>query len=601
MAHLFSLQHASVSRGGRPIFADVSLSCSDGDRIGIVGPNGGGKSTLINMIASSMIDEGECVRARDARIAIMKQDNELAKHVSVVDFLYGDVKQHEWARDSHIRHLHEGLLADIALETPVEQLSGGQKRRVALVKTLCEDTNVVILDEPTNHLDVEGITFLASYLKERFAKKTRGALLVVTHDRWFLDAVCEKVWEVVPCVDLEGYTPRPGRVEEYEGGYAAYILQRAERERLAGLERAKRNNILRKELAWLRRGAPARTSKPRFRVEAAEALIENVPPPRNNVELVALASSRLGKDVIDLLNVSFSYGDHVIFDDLTLRLAPGERIGIVGGNGMGKSTLISLMCGDMQPCKGKVKCGSTVKVGVLSQETHELDELSEQTVETAVSGVAMRITAGGRDITASQLIERLGFDKKRRFTRIKDLSGGERRRVQFMRILMGEVNVLILDEPTNDLDTDVLASMEDVLDVWPGTLVVVSHDRYFLERTTDHQVAIWGKSVRDLPRGIDEYMELVSAQKSVSAASGRNEEKGKTSSAKERDNKKKLGRLERKISQLNAKKDIYVGQQLKASEEGNIDELVELSKKISHMDEEIAALEEEWLESACDE
>ncbi|WP_205647301.1 ABC-F family ATP-binding cassette domain-containing protein [Actinobaculum sp. 313] len=512
MAHLLAADRIGITRGHRPILADVSVSLADGSRVGVVGANGGGKTTLLRMLAGTLApDTGRVTRTNGSRIAYLMQADSFAEGSTAYEVIHSTAAVHEWASDAHIRRLHAGLLPDIALDSKVDELSGGQRRRVALAATLCQNASIVMLDEPTNHLDIDGITFLADYLNERFGgARVRGALIVVTHDRWFLDAVCTRLWDVVPGVDERGGTaPQAGRVETYEGGYAAYILQRAERERQAAVAAAKRNNILRKELAWLRRGAPARTSKPRFRIEAAEALIADEPAPRDTVELTRMATARLGKDVIDLEDVSFAYpGGEYVLHNVTLRLAPGQRIGILGPNGAGKSSLLSLISGKLQATAGRVTTGKTVRQAALTQETRELDEVADLRVVEAASEVATRVTVGKKELTASQLVERLGFTRQRAWTAVADLSGGERRRLQLLRLLMAEPNVLLLDEPTNDLDTDTLAAVEDLLDSWPGTLVVVSHDRYLLERLTDQQYAVLGSGVRHLPGGVDEYLRL---------------------------------------------------------------------------------------------
>ncbi len=511
MTHLLSVQNASISLGSRPILEDVSVSLEDGSRIGVVGPNGGGKTTLLKIVAGAVApDSGVVTTSREARIALLTQADELPD-VTVREAIHGEAATFEWASDASVRELHAGLLPEISLDARVRELSGGQRRRVALARTLTRDANVVVLDEPTNHLDVEGITFLADYAARRFGgKNPRGALVVVTHDRWFLDRVATRIWEVVPGTDgAHGRNPTGGHVEMYDGGYSDYIFQRNERARQAAVAEEKRQNLLRKELAWLRRGAPARTSKPRFRIEAAEEIIANVPAPRDSVELTRMATQRLGKTVINLEDVSFAYpGGEPVLRDVTWLLAPGERTGILGRNGAGKSSLLGLLSGELEPSEGRIKRGKTVALAELSQDTKELEQVADLRVVEAVSEVAQHIEIGGKDVSASRLTERMGFTRERAWTRVAELSGGERRRLQFMRILMGEPNVLLLDEPTNDLDTDTLASMEDLLDGWPGTLIVVSHDRYLLERVTDRQMAVIGGRLRDLPGGVDEYLEF---------------------------------------------------------------------------------------------
>ena len=517
MAHLLGAQSVRISVGSRLLLDDVTLGIGDGSRVGVLGPNGAGKSTLLAALAGAReVDGGRVTRSGDTRVAMLLQSDGFAPGDTVRTAVHGEAPEHEWASRAPVRDIHAGLLADLDLDGPVAALSGGQRRRVALAAVLTAPADVVILDEPTNHLDVEGVDWLARHLNARLAGRRAGALVVVTHDRWFLDAVCTRVWEVVPAVDPGGGRAQvPGRIETYDGGYAAYVLARAERARQAAVAAAKRENLLRKELAWLRRGAPARTSKPRFRIEAAEALIADVPPPRDAVRLTAMATARLGKKVLDLEGVTVRYpeaggaGEREVLRRVTWRLAPGERVGVVGVNGAGKTTLLRLLEGVQEPDEGRVVRGATVRVAALSQSTHELDALADKRVVEAVAMVGEHVRVGGKDLTAAQLVERLGFTRRRAWTRVGEISGGERRRLQLLRLLMTEPNVLLLDEPTNDLDTDTLAAVEDILDSFPGTLVVVSHDRYLLERVTDHQVALLGDgALRDLPGGVDQYLRL---------------------------------------------------------------------------------------------
>ena len=620
MAHLLGTQRAGITLGNRPILGDISVSLEDGDRIGVVGPNGGGKSTLLRIMAGELIpDDGAVTKLGSARVTRLSQADDFDEGQTVLDAIHGGAATHEWASDAHVRRLHEGLLPDIGLDAKVNELSGGQRRRVALAATLCEDARIVILDEPTNHLDVEGITFLAGYLNERFGgSRPSGALVVVTHDRWFLDAVCTKLWEVVPGNDgAGGRNPVPGYVETYEGGYAAYVLQRAERERQNALAIEKRNNALRKELAWLRRGAPARTSKPRFRIEAAEALIADEPAPRDTLELTKMATTRLGKDVVDLEEVTFAYpGGSNVLEDVTLRLAPGQRLGILGANGAGKSSLLGLMSDELQPTVGRVKRGKTVKLATLTQATNELDAIGEKRVVESVHEIAARVTVGKKEITAGQLVERLGFTRERAWTRVAELSGGERRRLQLMRLLMNEPNVLLLDEPTNDLDTDTLAAVEDLLDSWPGTLVVVSHDRYLLERLTDRQMAVMNQGLRDLPGGVDQYLELRDAQKAAQAdaagsacsaggsavgglvKSGEGEAASPSSGltgAELRAAQKELAALERRMDKT-ASKIEGVHAKMADHDQSDFDGLMKLTEKLRQLEAENEELEEHWLE-----
>ena len=523
MAHLLGADAISLTVGNRTLLDEVSLGIDAGMRIGVVGPNGAGKSTLLRLLARRQDpDAGRVTHAGDLRIGLLDQRDELPAGTLVRDVVHGDDAEHTWAGDAGIRAVHAGLLVDVDLDADVQHLSGGQRRRVALAALLVADLDVLMLDEPTNHLDVEGVAWLAEHLVERFNDRagraaTRGALIVVTHDRWFLDAVCTRMWEVTGA----GAGDRTGgTVEGYEGGYAAYVLARAERDRQAATSASRRDNLLRKELAWLRRGAPARTSKPKFRLDAAAALIEDEPPPRDPLELTRLATARQGKDVLDIEGVTVEFGTpdggrRTLMDDLTWRLGPGDRYGLVGINGAGKTTLLRLLAGDAVPNRGRVKRGKTAVVAMLTQDVEELDELSHLRVLEVVERESRTVAVGGKELTATQLVERLGFTRERAQTPVRDLSGGERRRLQLLRLLVGEPNVLLLDEPTNDLDTDTLAAIEDLLDGWPGTLVVVSHDRYLLERVCDRQVALLGDgTLRDLPGGVEQYLELRKAARS---------------------------------------------------------------------------------------
>ncbi len=602
MAHILNMEEVAISLGSRPILADLNLSLEDGSRIGVVGVNGGGKSTLLKLLMRTLDpDSGRVTAVKGTRFAFLDQQDVLDAKQSVRSAIHADSSDYEWASDAHIREIHRGLIPEVDLDTPVGELSGGQRRRVALAQVLCSPAEIMVLDEPTNHLDVEGVTFLAKYLNQRFSRGV-GALVVVTHDRWFLDAVCQKMWEVVPANDgAGGVNPQAGYVEVYEGGYAAYILQRAERERQNQLAAQKRNNLLRKELAWLRRGAPARTSKPRFRIEAANELIAKEPPPRDSVSLAKMATARLGKDVIDLLNVTFAWGEEKepVLRDVTLRLAPGERLGILGRNGAGKSSLLGLLNGDLRENRGKIKRGKTVVLATLRQNTEELDEVAHRRVIEAVSDISLRVTVGKKELTASQLVENLGFTRERAWTKVADLSGGERRRLQLLRLLMGEPNVLLLDEPTNDLDTDSLAAIEDVLDSWPGTLIVVSHDRYLLERITDRQVAIIAGNLRDLPRGVDEYLEL-SAQQNVVDEQLQKTDTKQSNAASQRILQKSLERVERKIKRLNVEKEKLGQRQTDLAISGDYEQLATLGREISVLETQLETLETEWL-SVVDE
>ena len=621
MAHLLGVENLRIVVGSRTLLDGVTVGIEDGTRVGVLGPNGAGKSTFLQALSGQReIDGGRITRAADTRVAILNQSDNFPPGISVRQAVHGDMPEHVWASNPAVRDIHAGLLADVDLAADVDTLSGGQRRRVALAHVLTQDAQVVVLDEPTNHLDVEGVDWLARHLQKRFdSTRGDGALVVVTHDRWFLDAICNRVWEVVPGVDPGNGRPQiPGRIELYDGGYAAYILARAERARQAEVAATKRENLLRKELAWLRRGAPARTSKPRFRIDAAEALIADVPPPRDSVEITRMATARLGKRVIDLENVSVSYpapggGENQVLREVTWRLAPGERVGIVGINGAGKTTLLRLLQGTQKPTSGRVRTGQTVDVVTLSQTTHELDQISELRVVEAVAAVAEHVTVGGKDLSASQLVERLGFTRQRAWTRVGEISGGERRRLQLLRLLMAQPNVLLLDEPTNDLDTDTLASIEDILDTFPGTLVVVSHDRYLLERVTDHQLALLGDGhLRDLPGGVEQYLELRRQQ--LAAASGAagatsataeaknapsQGEQGALSGAQRHAAAKNLARLERQLDKVSAQiAKLHADMEVASADPGRVNDLIELGKQLSQAQERQADIELEWLEAA---
>ena len=490
--NLINLEHGSVSFGIRQVLDDVSLGVNTGDRIGVVGLNGGGKTTLLEVLTGiAEPDSGRVSHVGDLRMAVVTQRTELAAE-TVGEAVVGGLglETHEWAGDARVRSVLDGIgIHDLGLDTPVGALSGGERRRVSLAAALVQDLDLLILDEPTNHLDVEGVQWLADHLVGR-----SSALVVVTHDRWFLDTVATRTWEVVD-----------GHVEQYEGGYNDWVFARAERDRQAAAAESRRQNLARKELAWLRRGAPARTSKPRYRIEAAEALIKDVPPPRDSLQLSSFAARRLGKVVVELEDVRLDTPDgRTLVDDLTWRLAPGERIGLVGVNGSGKTTLLRALAGEAELAGGRRKEGKTVRIGWLQQE---LDDLPlDQRVLEAVEDVAARVAFGKDELTASQLAERLGFSPARQRTPVRDLSGGERRRLT--RVLMAEPNVLLLDEPTNDLDIDTLRQLEDLLDGWPGTMVVISHDRYLIERICDSVWALFGDGgLTNLPRGIDEYLQ----------------------------------------------------------------------------------------------
>ena len=612
MAHRIGLESIRIAVGPRLLLDDVTLGIEDGLRVGVLGPNGAGKSTLLAALAGAReVDGGRVTRAGGTRVAMLRQADDLPGATTVRRAVHGGAPEHEWASDPAVRDIHAGLLADIDPGTEVAALSGGQRRRVALAAVLTCPADVLLLDEPTNHLDVEGVDWLARHLNARFAsRRSAGALVVVTHDRWFLDAICTNVWEVVPGVDPGGGRAQtPGRIETYDGGYAAYVLARAERARQAAVAAAKRENLLRKELAWLRRGAPARTSKPRFRIEAAEALIADVPPPRDAVRLTAMATARLGKKVLDLEGVTVRYpgaggaGEREVLRRVTWRLAPGERVGVVGVNGAGKTTLLRLLEGVQEPDEGRVVRGATVRVAALSQSTHELDALADKRVVEAVAMVGEHVRVGGKDLTAAQLVERLGFTRRRAWTRVGEISGGERRRLQLLRLLMTEPNVLLLDEPTNDLDTDTLAAVEDILDSFPGTLVVVSHDRYLLERVTDHQVALPGDgSLRDLPGGVEQYLAMRREAAAAPAApdgarSGKGE--GDAPAARRRRAAKELARIERRMDRAAAAVEaLHARLEAVSADPSRAGELARLGRDLVAARAEHEELETAWLEAA---
>jgi ATP-binding cassette subfamily F protein uup len=547
MANLINLENVGKSYGTTTVLDSVSLGISDEDRIGVVGRNGGGKSTLLRMLtAAEPPDSGRVSQQSGLRIATVDQAGTLFRGSTVREAVVGDTAEHVWAGDSAIREVLSGLgLAALGLDAELDRLSGGERRRVSLAAALVTDAELLVLDEPTNHLDVEAVTWLAAHLNSR-----RGALLAVTHDRWFLDAVCTRTWEVVDA-----------GVRSFDGGYAAYVLARAERDRQANASEARRQNLLRKELAWLRRGAPARTSKPKFRIDAAEALIADVPPLRSSVELKAMSAKRLGRSVYDVEDVTVSVGEagsrKLLLDDVTWHVGPGDRIGIIGVNGSGKTHLLRLLAGELQPDSGRVVIGKTVHAGHLSQNVTELPD--QLRVIEAVTEVRSSATVDGVEQSSAQLAERFGFANDRQWTPVSDLSGGERRRLQLLRLLLGQPNVLLLDEPTNDLDTDTLAELEDLLDSWPGTLIVVSHDRYLLERVCDSTVALLGDgSLAALPGGIDQYLQLRSTRLAQAAqATGARPAPAATGGPGQparkvdpRAARKELARLERQLAKL---------------------------------------------------
>ena len=595
MTHLLGAEALHLEYPTKVVFDSVSLGVNEGDRIGIVGRNGDGKSSLLALLSGRRApDSGRVTVRGGVRMGVLDQADTLDDTHTVAQAVVGDAAEHEWAGDAKVRDIIAGLLSDLPWEAPLAGLSGGQRRRVALAALLVGDWDVLALDEPTNHLDVEAITWLAGHVKRRWSAGS-GGLLVVTHDRWFLDEVCTATWEVHDRI-----------VEPFEGGYAAYILQRVERDRQAAAAEARRKNLARKELAWLRRGAPARTSKPKFRIEAANALIADVPEIRDTVSLQSLAVSRLGKDVVDLLDVSVSYGDNEVLRDVEWRIAPGERTGILGVNGAGKSTLLGLITGMVEPTSGRIKRGKTVKVVALTQRLDTLEPHWDEPVRIVLDRLRTTYTLGSgskaQELTPGQLLERLGFSAAQLSTPVKDLSGGQQRRLQLLLVLLEQPNVLILDEPTNDMDTDMLAAIEDLLDSWPGTLVVVSHDRYFIERVTDQQYAILDGGLRHLPGGVDEYLRLRSErpapragrQAAQAAAGGKTDAPG-LSNSERRAAQKEIASIERRLDRLNAEVKTLHGR-MADHDQGDYEGIQKLADDLRAVEDETAGLEERWLE-----
>ena len=578
--NLVNLEGVSKAFDIRPLLTKVSIGVSEGDRIGIVGRNGAGKSTLMKIIAGlESADEGRVTRGNSIRVGMLAQVDVADKSATVGDIVIGDRAKHEWASDPKIREVFTGLFGgfdDHLFERIFITLSGGEKRRVGLAKLLIDELDLVMLDEPTNHLDVEGVDWLARHLNAR----KDLAVLVVTHDRWFLDAVTDRTWEVVG-----------GALEEYDGGYSAYVLAKAERARQTSAMDARRNSLIRKELAWLRRGAPAQTVKPKFRVDAANELISSEPAPRDKSELLKFALNRLGRTVLEYQHAKISAGDKELISELTWNIGPGDRFGIVGVNGAGKTTLMRTMASELEVAAGKLVTGITVKIAFLTQHLDELDPTWR--VLEAVENVANHIEIGkGRTLSASQLCERLGFDRDGQWTPVGDLSGGEKRRLQLTRLLMDSPNVLLLDEPTNDFDIETLTELEDLLDSYGGTLIVISHDRYFLERVCDRFVGLMGdQNLRDLPRGVDEYLEH--RAKSLNAPS--QGATGKVSNAaQERTLKKDLTRVERQIQKAKEKVALLAQEQVEASFDAA--RLSEISDELAQLEKELIVREEEWLE-----
>jgi len=590
--NLANLKEIEKGFGSRTILEDVTLGVAAGERIGVVGENGGGKSTLLKLIAGAeQPDAGTLTRTGDVGVSLLGQQDELDADATIREVLVGERADHEWAGDRAFRDVLDGLLGGVNLErfpagmeTSVAKLSGGERRRIALARLLLDPPELLLLDEPTNHMDVEGVDWLARHLATR-----RGAMLVVTHDRWFLDAVCTATWEV-----------DNGAVHQYEGGYAAYVLARAERDRQAAAKAGRREQLLRKELAWLRRGPPARTAKPKFRIEAANALIADEPPARDRAELLRFAGSRLGEKVLDAEAVSLTLGAREVLHELTWRLGPGDRVALVGVNGSGKTSLVRMLAGELEPSSGQVERGATVRIAHLSQDTVEIPG-KLRVLESLQEVRSNAVLSDGREITASLLCDRFGFRGEKSRTLVEDLSGGERRRLGLMRLLMGGPNVLLLDEPTNDLDIDTLTALEDLLDGWPGTLVVVSHDRYFVERVCDDVYAITATGgLRHVPGGIDQYLQERRSSETPQPASSSQEGRrspGAAARAARKDSRRgelEVKRLERSIERL-AERESGLSEEMHASASDHA-RLAELQADLEQLLAERERLETAWLE-----
>lgn len=606
MAFLFGCENLHLEYPTKTIFESLSLGVDDGARIGIVGRNGDGKSSLLGVFDGTVVpDEGRVLVSRGTQFVHLDQRDHLDENLTVRANIVGDLPDYMWAADARVREVIEGLLSDIDPASPVSALSGGQRRRVDLARVLISDAPVVLLDEPTNHLDVGAIAWLAAFLNKKFSRG-QGALLVVTHDRWFLDEVCTSMWEV-----------HDGIVEPFEGGYSAYVQQRVERDRLIEQQEQKRRNLMRRELAWLSRGARARSTKPKFHVEAARELIAQEPPIRNSVELKRAAISRLGKQCITLDDVTFTYpGDEEpLLKDITWPIGPGDRFALLGANGAGKSTLLEIVQGNLIPQSGHVKIGKTVKIAFLSQRLEELKNLGDDRVRDVLKRYQSQYVVDGKVVSPAQLLEQLGFEKAHLSTPVSALSGGQKRRLQLMLILLEAPNVLILDEPSNDLDTDMMVAMENVLDTWPGTLILVSHDRYLTERVTDHQYALIDGHLRHVPRGVDEYLELLadqerkfddSATERLRAQSGegidqtaRMAKVAKTSKAgsagRAHELRKQIRSLERKMHTLDNKIEQAQAKQLEVDPSDYV-ELGKIQESIQGLQTDKSALEDQWFD-----
>ncbi len=612
MAFLLGCENVHLEYPTKTIFESLSLGIDDGDSIGVVGKNGDGKSSLLRLFDGAIEpDDGRILRTRGVQLVALAQKDGLRDDATVLESIVGDVPDYVWASDASIRSVLDNLVGDLEPDASIGTLSGGQRRRVDLARVLIADADIVLLDEPTNHLDIEAIHWLAEHLKRRFSRK-QGALVVVTHDRWFLDEVCTSMWEV-----------HDGIVESFEGGYSAYVQQRVERDRQIEQAERKRQNLARRELAWLSRGARARSTKPKFHVEAARELIAQEPPIRNSVELKRAAISRLGKKCIELTGVSFAFdgNEQPVLDELTWLIGPGDRYGVLGENGAGKSTLLEIVRGDLKPQRGKIEVGKTVKVAYLSQALSELEDLGESLVREVLNRYQSNYVIDGKVVSPAALLEQLGFEKQYLNTQVKALSGGQKRRMQLMLILLDAPNVLILDEPSNDMDIDMLVAMENMLDTWPGTLILVTHDRYMMERVTDHQFALIDGKLRHVPRGADEYLEQLSESRrgkgvrrfmaieeesdsGTTSGEGRSGEdnparhdKPLLSNAEMRELKKRINSLERRMQTLEGK--IEQAQKEQASvDPSDYVALGEIQEKIAQFQRDLDELEEEWLEAS---
>jgi ATPase subunit of ABC transporter with duplicated ATPase domains len=601
VAYLLGCENVHLEYPTKKIFDSVSLGIDAGDRLGIVGGNGDGKSSLLSLLSgASEPDDGRVIKRGGTTVGTLSQTDALDPESTVAHAVVGDVPEYTWASDARIRAILRGLVADIPWDSRVGSLSGGQRRRVDLARVLVGEFDVLMLDEPTNHLDVHGIAWLADHLKTRWPKKS-GALLVVTHDRWFLDEVCLGMWEV-----------HDGQVDQFEGGYSAYVLQRVERAEAAQTAEQKRKNLMRKELAWLSRGAQARSTKPKFRIATACALIADEPPARNTIELKKTATSRLGKQVVDLVGVTQRYGEKTVIDDVTWLIGPGDRFGILGENGSGKTTLLNLIQGSLEPTSGRVKIGKSVKFAILSQHLDELNVWGDRRVRDVLSRYKTRYEIDGKEITPAQLLERLGFEPSQLSSPVSDLSGGEKRRLQLMLILLDKPNVLILDEPDNDLDIDMLAVIESLLDTWPGTLLLITHDRHLLERVTDDQFALVDGKIAHVPGGVEQYLRMLDERDSARAETPRSNPTAASSPPESSEQssgggepvlsrsdeytmRKELASTERKLDTLGGKAEAIRAVLSDADPTDHV-ALVEIQQRLADVGRQISELEDRWME-----